>query len=220
MRAASRILITGFDGFPGSPKNPTARMIAALEKYRPRFARAGIYLELAILPVVYDEIESRLDALVRETKPDAILHFGVAARRTKLSVETRALNRMSLLHPDASGTRPKDRTIIAHAPPSLASTLPCGLVAARLRRAGFKAAVSISAGDYVCNQTLFISLERRYAPVIGFIHVPSLATAHCRTTMAPRLSLVEATHAAATAILALAPKLRSRRRFDPAPVPA
>jgi pyroglutamyl-peptidase len=108
----------------------------------------------------------------------------------------------------------KGRTVVARAPTSLASTIPCGLIAAALRRAGFDAAVSIDAGDYVCNQTLFLSLKRAYAPVIGFIHVPP----HRRLAAARCLSLEEATRAAATVILALAPSLRQRARFDPPPV--
>ncbi len=207
--APLRILVTGFGGFPGAPKNPTARMIAELARSRRRLARAGICLELAVLPVVYAQIGPRLDALAQKFRPDAILHFGVAPRRTRLCVETRALNRVSLLHPDASGARPAARDIIAEAPMSLRSTLPCGLIAVALRQAGFDAALSIDAGDYVCNQTLFMSLRfmslrRSHARLlVGFIHVPGR-----RGALAPaRLGL-----AATTAILALVPALRHARQ--------
>jgi pyroglutamyl-peptidase len=212
--APLRILVTGFDGFPGSPRNPTEKMMAALARDRPRFARLGIRLEVAVLPVVYVQTGRRLAALAGKFRPDAIVHFGVASRRTKLCVETRALNRMSLLHPDASGARAAGHTIVARAPLRLKSTLPCGLIAAALRKAGFDAAVSIDAGHYVCNQTLFLSLSQidasrnlapqNLAPLVGFIHVPPLG-------MNRRLSLDAATRAAATALLALAPKLRLRR---------
>ena len=117
--SAARILVTGFGGFPGAPKNPTAQMIADLVRYRPRLLRAGIRLELAVLPVVYGEIGPRLDTLRQKLRPDAILHFGVAPRRKRLCVETRALNRISLLHPDASGAVAADRTIVAGAPMNL-----------------------------------------------------------------------------------------------------
>lgn len=199
--APLRILVTGFDGFPGSPNNPTARMIARLARRRPRFLRAGISLRLAVLPVIYAGIGPRLDALMRAHRPDAVLHFGVAPRRQRISVESRARNRLSLLHPDAGGAMAPAREIVAGAPLLVKSTLPCGRIAAALRRRGFEAAVSIDAGDYVCNQTLFLSLSRRHAPVVGFIHVPPQK----------RLGLEAATEAAATAILALAPGLRARR---------
>jgi pyroglutamyl-peptidase len=206
--SAARILVTGFGGFPGARKNPTARMIAELAHYRPQLARTGICLELAVLPVVYAEIGPRLEALAQKIRPDAMLHFGVAPRRTRLCVEARALNRVSLLHPDASGARPARREIIEHGPKSLKATLPCGQIAAALRRRGFDAAVSIDAGDYVCNETLFRSLHRSHAPqnrvpLVGFIHVPGRRGG----LTAARLTL-----AAATIIRALAPGVRRARR--------
>jgi pyroglutamyl-peptidase len=209
-----RVVVTGFGGFPGSAKNPTAGMIAELAGYRSRFARLGIRLELCVLPVIYAKIEPSLAFLARKIRPHAILHFGVAPRRTKFCVEARALNRLSLLHSDASGARSQHRAIVAKAPMSLRSTVPAEVIAAALRRNGFDGAVSIDAGDYVCNQTLFLSLSlapQKDAPLVGFIHVPPLAARHRRSFAGKRLGVASATRAAAIAILALAPKLRSAR---------
>ncbi len=196
-----RILVTGFGGFPGAAKNPTAQLVAALAKRRSRFLRAGVHLEVITLPVVYAQIAARLSLVAQEMKPDVILHFGLAARRKTLCVETRALNRLSLLHYDAAGARAERRMIVLDAPPVEKSTLPCAVIVAALRRAGLRANLSIDAGDYVCNQTLFHSLSQNYAPLVGFIHTPRLG-AGCV------MSLENATRAAAVAILALAPKLR------------
>ncbi|MEJ0093118.1 MAG: hypothetical protein WDN46_06725 [Methylocella sp.] len=225
-----RILVTGFSGFPGAAKNPTAQMIAALAKHRSRLFRAGISIDLVTLPVVYAQIAPRLSRLAQEIKPDAILHFGLAARRKTLCVETRALNRVSQLHYDAAGAQAERRTIALGAPPVARSTLPCALVATALRRAGLGADLSIDAGDYVCNQTLFLSLSQNHAPLVGFIHVPRLghrrssapnsarrlrqgggiSSASSNFAPKPRLSLEDATRAAVIAILALAPKLPRR----------
>ncbi len=132
---------------------------------------------------------------------------------------------MSLLHPDARGARAARREVVAKAPLSRKATVPAALIAAALRRNGLDASLSIDAGDYVCNQTLFLSLGQSLgenhalrAPLVGFIHVPPLAARH--RPRAGRLSLEAATRAAAVAILALTPKLRLRRlaakaqRFD------
>ncbi len=189
-----RVVVTGFGGFPGSPKNPTGGMIAELARYRSRFARLGIRLELCVLPVIYAKIAPSLAFLARTIRPHAILHFGVAPRRTKFCVEARALNRLSLLHSDASGARSRHRAIVAKAPMILRSTVPAEVIAAALRRNGFDGAVSIDAGDYVCNQTLFLSLSQHLAPqngapLVGFIHVPPLAARHRRSFAAKRLSV-------------------------------
>jgi pyroglutamyl-peptidase len=207
-----RVLVTGFGGFPGSRKNPTASMIAALARYRPRFARLGIRLELCVLPVVFAQIAPSLAFLAREIRPNAILHFGVAPRRAKFCVEARAVNRLSLLRPDAAGARAQHRAVVAQAPTSLKSTVPAEVIAAALRLNGFDAAVSIDAGDYVCNQTLFLSLSQNLAPqhaaLVGFIHVPALAARDRHSLAAKRLRVAQATRAAAIAILTLAPQLR------------
>ena len=101
--------------------------------------------------------------------PDAILHFGLAARRKYLSVETRALNRVSLLHSDTSGARASCRVIVAGAVHSKRATFPARQIEAALRRAGFHARLSVNAGDYVCNEMLYLSLSRSQARAIGFI---------------------------------------------------
>ena len=106
---------------------------------------------------------------------------------------------------------------------SLRSTVPAEVIAAALRRNGFDGTVSIDAGDYVCNQTLFLSLSQNLAPqnrapLVGFIHVPPLAARHRRSFAAKRLSVASATRAAAIAILALAPQLRSAQARSLSPV--
>jgi pyroglutamyl-peptidase len=211
--APLRILVTGFGGFPGAPKNPTAQLMAELARCPPRFARIGITLELAVLPVAFAGAGPLVAALARELRPDAILHFGVAPRRRRICVEARALNRVSLLHPDAGGARVAGRAVVAGAPAALKSTLPCGLIAAALRRAGFAAALSNDAGAYVCNQTFFLSLNAAHAPCVGFIHMPPLARR--QGASAARLGLAAAARAAAAALLACAPLLHRRRRDRP-----
>jgi pyroglutamyl-peptidase len=204
------ILVTGFGGFPGSLKNPTASLMQALAKHRARLARLGINLELRVLPVVYAQIAPRLTMMAQTMKPDAILHFGLAARRKTLSIEARALNRVSLLHPDATGATAQRRIIVPGAAAVAKSTFPNRLIAAALCQAGLTTSLSIDAGDYVCNQTLFISLSQNLARCVGFIHVP-------RLTRAPRpkaalrrlrLTLEGATRAALIAIRVLAARLR------------
>ncbi|MCI0466557.1 MAG: hypothetical protein L0Y57_06070, partial [Beijerinckiaceae bacterium] len=110
--------------------------------------------------------------------PGAILHFGLAARRKWFSIETRALNRQSLLHCDAFGARADRKEIMPGAPYALRSTFPGREIAAALCRAGLPSRLSANAGDYICNETLYLSLARSRASVIGFIHVPRLRRAN------------------------------------------
>jgi pyroglutamyl-peptidase len=209
----SRILVTGFGPFPGSRKNPTALLIHALERQRGRLALLGIELQCAILPVRYAAVASHLRRLDEALKPDAIVHFGLAARRKFFSVETRALNRLSPLHCDASGARAPSRAIIPGAPYALQATFPGCEIDAALRRAGLRSRLSIDAGSYVCNETLYLSLARSRARAVGFIHVPRLRRRNCPKKLMRhwRPNRDELIRASLIAILATAQRLRQNR---------
>jgi pyroglutamyl-peptidase len=167
-----RILVTGFGSFPGVPLNPTRRLISALAGRKARFARLGVELHACILPVTYSGAPERLEALISNVRPQAILHFGFAARRGAVCIETRALNRTSVLRPDAQRFAP--RRAILEAPFALRSALPSQIMAATFRRAGLKSELSIDAGDYVCNHIFYLSLSSMKPGLAGFVHIPPL----------------------------------------------
>jgi pyroglutamyl-peptidase len=205
-----RILVTGFGSFPGTRHNPTAQLIHALVNHKARLARLGIALDVALLPVHFAGAAQKLEGLERTLHPDAILHFGLAARRKYLSVETRALNRVNLLHSDTSGACASCRVIVASAAHSKRATFPARQIEAALRRAGIDARLSVNAGDYVCNEILYLSLSRSQARAVGFLHVPRLARLD-RPKKMPQdrcAHLAGLTRAALIAILVTARNLR------------
>ena len=164
------MLVTAFGAFPGAPRNPSADIVADLERHwRNRFSRVGVKLVTAVLPVVH-AIAPLVDALAEREKPDAILHLGLAARRRNLTVETRARNIATTIKPDVRGAFATQRAQNGRAA-SLRAAWDTTLLVARLRQAGIDAGSSIDAGDYVCNAALWRSLETGAAPAV-FIHVP------------------------------------------------
>jgi len=68
-------------------------------------------------------------------------------------------------------------------------------------------------GDYVCNETLYLSLGRSAARMAGFIHVPRLARASRQkaASRSRRPDLASLTRAALIAILVTARKIRQDR---------
>lgn len=166
------VLVTGFGAFPGARTNPTIAILDRLKRSRSRLERLGIDLHCSIVPVVYAEIAGTMKKAVAEVCPDGILHLGHASGRTALCVETRAINRARPLHPDASGRRPAGQMLAAGTPPSLPASYPVHQILAAIRSGGLPARLSIDAGDYVCNATLYRSLLDEMAPQVGFLHVP------------------------------------------------
>jgi pyroglutamyl-peptidase len=216
-----RVLVTGFGRFPGARANPTTLLIRALAKHKSRLALIGVQVELHVLPVVYAAVAPRLRELAEGLAPDIILHFGLAARRKTLCVETRALNRVSLVHPDAARATAGRRSIVPGAAFAARATFPSSLIAAALRRAGIKGRLSIDAGDYICNQTFYLSLATTSARSIGFIHLPRFARRHwpksrCKEAATdPRPTLDDAIRAALIAIRVMTAKLGGARRSEP-----
>ncbi len=165
-----RILVTAFGAFPGAPSNPTLSIIARLGKSR-RAALFDVEIVTRALPVVYAGALIRLARLIGDIQPDAIVHLGLAGRRKAMSVESRALNRLGPLRQDAARQTPESNRIRPGGRDALKARWPAVRLATVLKGAGAGAQLSIDAGDYVCNQTLYLSLELSGVPT-GFIHIP------------------------------------------------
>ena len=207
-----RLLVTAFGAFPGARSNPTLAIARDLQRrHAGRFALLGIDLAVEVLPVRFLEVEPALDAALARHRPDAVLHLGLAGRRKSLSVETRALNRLGALRPDAGRGYPEGPSILPGAPAILASRWPAERIRAAMDRHALTR-LSIDAGDYVCNQTLFLSLSKLAGPV-GFIHVPRPRGRGRAREGAAHPSLARMVEAVAAAALVLA---RPPDRLDPA----
>jgi pyroglutamyl-peptidase len=208
------ILVTGFSAFPGAPVNPSAAIVMRLlSRHARRFRLHGIELQTAVLPVVYDEVARELEELVARTQPDAIVHLGLASRRKQVSVETRAVNRITTLHPDAAKRRAAARAVRAGGLPALRSPLATPSLVTLMRRTGVPTQLSIDAGDYVCNQTLYTSLASGGAPAV-FIHVPRLTGKRLEPDddAAAAITLPALTRAVEAALVAIAIHGRRMRR--------
>jgi pyroglutamyl-peptidase len=172
-----RILITGFERFPGAPYNPTQPLVARLTRLR-RPALADVELSGHIFPVTYSAVDRQLPELLRNHGPQALLMFGLAARTSWLRIETRARNAVTMLWPDAEHTRVRKGSIAGGA-----DAMRFGRHSGRLLRAalgtGIDARTSNNAGSYLCNYLSWRAIEatdRDGGPqLVSFIHVPLLA---------------------------------------------
>jgi pyroglutamyl-peptidase len=171
-----RILVTGFEPFPGAPYNATQPLVARLTKLR-RPALDDIELTSHIFPVTYSAVDRQLPELLKEYRPDALLMFGLAARTSFLRIETRARNAVTMLWPDAENARVCKGTIAG-----TADAMNFGPHTERLLRAalgtGIDARTSNNAGSYLCNYLSWRAIEAtsRDGPhLAAFIHVPLLA---------------------------------------------
>lgn len=170
-----RLLLTGFGPFPGIPVNASAVLVAELSR---RVAGAGMPVELmsTVLPTEWKAAPAILQQHLKAFAPDIALHFGVAAEACGFRLETLAENARNRLA-DASGYVPRRRMISARAPEHLLATFPADRIRERLEQLQVPVEMSSDAGRYLCNATLFRSLnlsrKAKGARVAGFIHIPA-----------------------------------------------
>lgn len=213
-RQKLRILLTGFGGFPGAAVNPTQAIVRRLLRTRgPALRLAGIDLHGDVLPVEYGRVEGAIAHLLHEAQPDCVLHLGLAGRRKLISVETRARNRLNTIHPDAAGKFVCAMTIQSGGPMARRSRFDDALMTQAMRRAGAPSAQSIDAGDYLCNQALWITLARFDGPA-GFIHIPRpmRLTRPRGSQKTLRPTLTQMTRAIEAAVSEMARQTRVRKR--------
>ncbi len=181
-------LVTGFEPFDGDRINPSS---AALRRLPARLG--GLSLATRVLPCVFGEAAAALEAAIAETAPDLVLAVGLAGGRAELSLERVAINLDDARIADNAGNRPIDRPVVAGGPAAYFATLPIKAAVAALREAGLPAAVSNSAGTFVCNHVFYrlMHAAATAAPGFraGFLHVPYLPEQAAERPGAPSLAL-------------------------------
>ena len=172
MTARPRLLATGFGAFPGAPENPTGMFVN--EDRMVKVARLkGVDLITQVLPVEYALLDVWQEAL-DIVRPDAILHFGLAARAETIRVETTAHNNAAPYRRDAADDLPL-RILDAEGPSIRRVNLPVDELMQAIAATGLFVRRSVDAGDYLCNAILYASLQwcaQNRGTMAGFIHVP------------------------------------------------
>lgn len=165
-----KLLLTAFEPFGGELVNSTMEILKGLSP------RADVLR--AVLPVTFAGAEAALTALIDGERPDIVLSLGQAGGRDRLTIERVALNLDDASIPDNAGAMPQDVPIRPGGENALFSTLPVKRLVRRVQDAGVPAAISNTAGTFVCNHVLYTALwlgktscsELR----AGFLHVPYL----------------------------------------------
>lgn len=195
------ILLTGFEPFGGAARNPSGEIALAWHAREV----AGARVEGAVLPCVFGAARRELERLLLRHRPSAVLCLGVAAGREAITPERVALNVDDARIPDNAGRQPVDRPVVRGGPVAYWSSLPIKAMVADLRLRGIPAAVSQTAGTFLCNHVfygLMHAVRRHRGMRAGFVHVPAMSETALRGEPAlPLKVLTEATGSMITTIL-------------------
>jgi len=166
-----KVLVTGFEPFGGEEINPSWRAVEALPD-----SIGGAEVIKEELPVSFEKVRKQLPKLIVKGAPDVIILTGQAGGRPNITVERVAINVMDSTMPDNDGFKPEDEPVFEGAPDAYFATIPIKEIIKALRNAGIPAAVSNTAGTYVCNTAMFTALHTVAVSGMearaGFIHVP------------------------------------------------
>jgi len=170
MAEKSKVLISGFKPFGGATLNPSELLVNVLE----RDQIPGVELFTVILPVEFDRSAEILLEKVKQIQPDLVIAFGQAEGRTAINPEKFAINLDDARIPDNSGDERKDVVIDKNGSDSYVTTLPIEMMVDAMKRAGYPADISLSAGAFVCNH-IFYKLQKTLIGSnirSGFVHLP------------------------------------------------
>ena len=190
-----KIIVTGFDPFGGEKINPSIECVKALPEIE------GVELFRVELPTVFKESAIRLNEVINDVKPDAVLCVGQAGGRPGVTMERVAINVDDARIPDNISQQPIDEAIQLDGEAAYFTTLPIKRIVNAIRKAGIPAEVSNTAGTFVCNhimyQALFTATKADKPFKAGFMHIPFIPE---QTTDKPSLPIEESIKALQIAI--------------------
>jgi pyroglutamyl-peptidase len=166
-----KVVVTGFEPFPGVPINPSAELVQHLGQD----SSEHLLVRRFLLPVSFHAAGWRIREIIDFEKPQLLLMFGVdATQRKYVRVETQAKNAWQ------SGPHHPVTRVHPSGAEEYVSPLPTDLLVRTLTRADIPAVISTSAGTHVCNYVFYSAAEhiqsRRYQTIFGFVHLPLLVT--------------------------------------------
>ena len=159
------ILLTGFEPFGTATSNPSGEIVKQI---------SGENIVTAILPVAYAQSAERLLSLIEQHNPDVVICLGQAEGRTQITPEKVAINLDDARLADNEGVLRNDVKILEDGPDAYFSTLPVKDMVEAVKTQGIPAAVSLSAGAFLCNHVFYVAQNKFAGSNVrsGFVHVP------------------------------------------------
>lgn len=166
-----KVIVSAFEPFGGSGRNSSLDTLNALPGIL-----YGHEIVKVTLPVVYGECGRILGEKIAEYDPAeiaAVICLGQAAGRGSITPEYVAVNVRHAGAADNAGAK-YELTPIGGGADAYVTGLPVAAMVKAMKAAGVPAAVSFTAGTYVCNDLMYAAVEycRPRGIAAGFVHLP------------------------------------------------
>ena len=145
-----KVLISGFDPFGGESINPALEAVKLLPD-----TIAGAEIIKVEIPTVFNKSAEVMEKFISEHSPDAVICVGQAGGRFTVTPERVAINIDDARIKDNDGNQPIDIPIKEDGSPAYFTTLPIKAMVKNMIDNGYPAAVSNTAGTFVCNHMMY-----------------------------------------------------------------
>lgn len=168
-----KILVTGFQPFGGESMNPAYEAVKLLPQQID-----GASIVKKEIPVVFDKGAEIVRQAIKNEQPNIVICVGQAGGRAGITPEFVGINYADARIPDNAGNSPISQSIKSDGENAYFTTLPVKAMVTAMKAENIPAAVSYSAGTYVCNDVMYqllyyIKTEFKEKNIRGgFIHVP------------------------------------------------
>lgn len=166
-----KVLVTGFDPFGGESINPAFEAVKKL----PDTIKGAEVIKVEI-PTVFGDGPKAVEEAIALHQPEIVLCVGQAGGRTHITPEFVGINFRDARIPDNAGNQPVNEKIKADGETAYFTKHPVKAMVQKLKENGIPAAVSYTAGTYVCNDVMYSLLymiDKTYPNIRGgFVHVP------------------------------------------------
>lgn len=197
-----QVLVTGFDPFGGEKINPALEAVKSLPN-----TINGADIHKLEIPTVFNKSATVVRQAIEEIKPDIVLCVGQAGGRFGVTPERIAINIDDARIPDNENNQPIDELIQMNGANAYFTNLPVKAMVAAIKEKGIPAAVSNTAGTFVCNHIMYQVLyliDTDYPNMSGgFVHVPFIPEQVVNKPNQPSLSLADISKALEAGIQAI-----------------
>ncbi|MBS4538293.1 pyroglutamyl-peptidase I [Clostridium sp. D2Q-11] len=187
-----KVLITGFNPFGGEKINPAWKAVKNMKN-----EIAGAEIVKVQVPTVFGDSIEKLSQAIEMEKPDITLCIGQAGGRFEISVERVAINIDDARIPDNKGNQPIDTAVFEDGKEAYFAKLPIKAMVKEAREKNIPAAVSNTAGTFVCNHIMYgllYIIDKNYPDMKGgFVHVPFIPEQVMDKKNTPSMSLDDIT---------------------------
>ena len=167
------LVVTAFEPFMQESVNSSLKVLEALPEQVD-----GVKIFKMVVPVEFYRCISVVIEDIERLSPIAVLSLGQAGGRDAITPERIAINIADSKIPDNIGAMPVDEPINIYGEAAFFSTLPVKEMTEAIQKLGIKAALSNTAGTYVCNYLMYSILDFLYENELdipaGFMHLPYL----------------------------------------------